>query len=281
MGGWAHRCLVGALVLVCALSASPARAQGGDDDPAGELLFGDTRTALGYAIYRVSWWELGYSFGFMPWISADGRGRVMTSGLAYDENRGPIINFVMRILALMGVSEWRYTGSSGGYDYYVYDPGAAARERAAINETFAHAPLSMGVHAYSEALGSQADGFVLDGSFRDPIGEGLPAVVWAIGAHVGWLRSNGTWTGAPFESVWGGANFDLRVTFFEYMGMWLRVGAWFGGPSPNGFALPIELGPEILVGNRFVLRGLVSIDPMRPEALPDGIGMRVEAGVRL
>lgn len=268
-----------ALAVVLTGAVRPAHAQ--DEDPAGEFIFGDTRTALGYAIYRVSFWELGYTFGFTPWISQDGRGRVMLSGLEFDENRGPIINFVMRLLALMGVSEWRYTGSSGAYDYYVYDPAAAARQRSAINETFAHAPLSMSVHAYSEALGSQADGFVIDGSFRDPIGTGLPAVVWAIGLHVGWLRSNGAWRGDRFESVWGGANFDLRVTFFEYMGLWLRVGAWFGGPSANGFALPIELGPEILIGNRFVIRGLAIIDPMRPDALPEGIGMRLEAGVRL
>lgn len=266
--------------LALAVIPAPSVASAQDEDPAGEFLFGDTRTAVGYGIYRTSFFELGYSFGVMPWLSADGRGPVVMSGLVYDENKGPLINLVTYIIALMGVSDWRYTGSSGGYDYYQYDPQSAARQRAGIAQTFSHMPLSMGVRAYSQALGSQADGFVIDGSFRDAVGDQIvPWFVWSLGIHCGWFGSNDQWHGAAFNSIWGGANLDFRVSFFEYMGLWLRVGAWWGGPV--GFALPIELGPEILIGNRFVIRGLATIDPMRPEALPQGLGMRLEAAVRL
>lgn len=289
------------LLAICALcvlaSARPARAQekgggdgsvsydsgggggGGGDDPAGEFIFGDTRAAQGYAVYRTSFWELGYTFQVMPWLSADGRGPVVLSGIEYDENKGPLINLVMQILALMGVSDYQYLGSSGGYDYYRYDPQTAAAERRAITQTFSRLPLSMGARAYSQALGSQADGFTIEASFRDPVGGSLPAVVWGLGVHMGYFASNPNWHLAAFQSLWGGANVDLRVTLFEYMGLWLRVGAWWGGAQ--GFSLPIELGPEILIGNRFVLRGLGTIDPMRPEALPQGLGLRVELGVRL
>ena len=260
------------------LAASPASAQ--DDDPAGEFLFGDPRTAIGYGAHRGSFFELGYTFGHMPWLSVDGRERPMVSGLVYGENKGPLINLVGLIISLMGVSDTTYAGTDGYYDYYVYDPAGAQRQRAALVDSFSHLPMSMGVRAYHSSLGSDVDGFTIDASFGDAIGDDLvPVVVWGIGAHVGYFESSSQWGGAPFESVWGGANADLRVSIFEYLGMWLRLGEWWGGPVD--FALPIELGPEILIGNRFVVRGLASVDPMRPDALPDGIGMRLEATVRL
>lgn len=271
---------VALLSVILAGSVSTAHAQSPlDEDLAAEFLFGDTRTALGYSMYRTSFFDLGYTFGFMPFLSDDGRGRVLVSGITYDENKGPLINLVTLILMWMGVSDTRYVGSDAIYDYYVYDPAGAARQRAALRDTFSHLPLSMGARVYSSVLGSQADGFTLEASFRDPIGDHPPAVVWGIGAHIGWFASNTQWAGPVFQSVWGGANADLRISIFEYLGIWLRVGVWFGGA--HGVAVPIELGPEIMIGNRFYLRGLASIDPVRPEALPDGIGMRIEAGLRL
>ena len=268
-------CTLGLSLLLAAGSASAQ-----DEDPAGEFLFGDPRTAIGYGAHRGSFFELGYSFGFMPWLSADGRQRVQVGGLVYDENKGPLINLVTLIIMLMGVSDTTYAGTDGYYDYYVYDPVGAERQRRALVDTFSHLPMSMGVRAYHSSLGSEVDGFTIEASYRDPIGDELmPVVVWGIGAHMSYLASSSQWGGAPFESLWGGANADLRVSVFEYLGVWLRVGAWWGGPA--GFALPIELGPEVLIGNRFVLRGLASVDPMRPDALPDGIGMRLELAVRL
>ena len=264
---------------------SEGRGGGGGDDAASDFLFGDLGTAVGYAIHRSSFFELGYTGGFMPWITADGRSQPFLSGLAYEENKGPFINLLGMVLALMGVSDYRYVGSDSTFNYYIHDPAAAARERAAISQTFSHLPLSMGVRGYSSALGSQADGILVDASFRDPVGGDMPAVVWGLGLFAGYLRSNQAWGGASFESVWGGAQFDLRITLFEYMGLWLRVGAWFGGPSPDGVAVPIELGPEVLLGNRFVLRGLLAADPVRSDALLDaegrGLGFRAELGVRL
>jgi hypothetical protein len=203
----------------------------------------------------------------------------MLSGIGYEENKGPLINLVGLVLALMGVSDTTYVGSDAIYDYYVYDPAGAERQRDALRESFSHLPLSMGARVYSDVLGSQADGFTLEASYRDPIGEHPPAVVWGIGLHVGWFRSNAQWGGTYFDSVWGGGNADLRVSIFEYLGIWLRVGLWFGGPQ--GVAVPIELGPEIMIGNRFYVRGLAQIDPVRHEALPEGIGMRLEGGLRL
>lgn len=281
-----NRSVASSALLALLLLAAPAHAYNGDsgddseEDPAGEFLFGDPRTAIGYGAHRGSFFELGYTFGFMPWLSADGRDRVMVSGLVYDENKGPLINLVTLLLALAGVSDTTYAGTDGYYDYYIYDPAGAARQRASLVDAFSHLPMSMGVRAYHSSLGSEADGFTLEASFRDPIGDDLvPVVVWGIGAHVGYFAASSQWGGAYFESLWGGVNADLRVSIFEYLGLWLRVGAWWGGPTD--FALPIELGPEILIGNRFVLRGLASVDPMRPEALPDGIGMRLELSVRL
>jgi hypothetical protein len=268
-----------------AASSGGGSSGGSGEDAGSDFLFGDLGTAVGYAIHRSSFFELGYTGGFMPWITADGLGQPYLSGLVYDENKGPVINLLGMVLALMGVSDYRYVGSDSTFNYYIHDPASAARERAAISQTFSHLPLSMGVRGYSSALGSQADGLIVEASFRDPVGGDLPAVVWGIGLFAGYLRANQSWGGAYFESAWGGAQFDLRISLFEYMGIWLRVGAWIGGPSSAGVAVPIELGPEILLGNRFVLRGLFAADPVRSDAFLDpegrGLGFRAELGVRL
>ncbi|MDQ3036493.1 MAG: hypothetical protein M3Y87_29110 [Myxococcota bacterium] len=63
--------------------------------------------------------------------------------------------------------------------------------------------------------------------------------MWGIGAQIGWFAANGNWshpTVGPQGQVWGGFHGDLRVSIFEYLGLWLRVGVWLGERT----AVPIE-----------------------------------------
>lgn len=256
-----------------------------------DLFFGPVGATLGNAVYRGTFYELGYSYAATPWL---GDGAVL-SGLVFHENRGAILNSFLAVVGGMSAAASRreavYTGSDDTYDYY---RGLTAEERANDDARIAgmmdnaasvasDRPLSMTAHLWHEDLGSSMNGGQIDFTWAFWIDAWSRGIVIEPGlgfAYAELHRDSGTNVvgGKDGTYGWFGAELDLRIPILPFVGIVSHGTLGFSGDRQ----LALSVGLEGTLGNRFVLRGLVQTGSIKVDKERiSGTGLQLELGVRL
>lgn len=245
---------------------------------------------VGWKAHDRAFYEVGYVFENSAWATR-GLQDVRLSGVRFHEHRGLMSNGlilflfqrggpledVMKVAAKESTKKMGLT--AGTRDLEI------ARDDLLMKIWDDDAPpLSMDLRFFSPELGSQMTGIIgeigLSGSYM--LVDDLFVALWSANFTASWLWANHLFVPSPgletpveeIERRWIGLSFSgrLLVPDFEYVGL---LGRFMTGYSETALLL-LEFGPEISIGDRFLLRGLATKD-FGSDA---PFNARFEAGVR-
>lgn len=255
-----------------------------------DLFFGPVGATLGNAIYRGTFYELGYVYEASPWLGA---GAVL-SGVVFHENRGAIFNSFLAVAGGAAAAASRqthvYAGSDENYDYYRgMTASEQANEDARVEGMMDNAasvasdrPLSMTARLYHESLGSSMNGGQLNFSWAIWIDAWSRGIVIEPGlgfAYAELHRDSGATVAGGKDGTYGwfGPELDLRIPILPFVGIVSHGTVGLSGDK----ALLLSVGLEGTLGNRFVARASLQHGSIKVQERVSGTGLQLELAVRL
>lgn len=229
---------------------------------------------VGWKAHDRSYYELGYVHETSAWAT-NGLQNVRLSGIRFHEHRGILANLPILLLFQPGgpfedilKAAAKETTKTMGMNFTSKELEKARDGLMKKMWDDRTPPLSMDLQLFSAELGSQMTGIIgeigISGSYM--LVDDVFVALWSARFTASWLWANHLFVpssdlNTPIEDIerrWIGLSFSgqLLVPDFEYVGLLARFTT---GYSKNPLLL-LEFGPEVLVGDRFQLRGLATKD---------------------